>query len=131
MFAIVQDVRDLGRLPPAAKLPDAEIDPHLEAAGRELKRRIGEYETGADAEKIEACTEAECCLCMAYLLPVLNTFFTQGIAGLQKEIGETDFQFHSVDDLKKLADLWTERAMNRVKAYITESGTGDLWYGEV
>jgi len=128
-FATINDVRQFGRLPDSTKLPDPDIQPHLNAAERELTRWIGDY-SDATGEKAESCKEAECCICMAYLLPVLNTFYTQGVTSLQKELGEMDFLFHSPGDLEKLQNQWLERARNRVADYITSNKEKPVigWY---
>lgn len=129
MIAYVADVRVVGGLPDdTEKLPDHKIRPHLKAAGRELTQWIGDYDglTGADRE---SAREAECCLCMYYLLPVLNTFYTQGISGLQKEIGEMDFVFHSPDDLGQIRASWMERARKAVARISNDDGdSGPRWY---
>jgi len=128
-LATINDVRQLGRLPDSSKLPDEYIQPHLDAAERELTRWIGNY-SDAGGDKLNACIEAECCICIAYLLPVLNTFYTQGITSLQKELGEMDFLFHSPSDLEKLQNQWLERARNRVADYITSNKEKPVigWY---
>lgn len=131
MFAKIQDVREMGKLPGSDRLSDSLISPHLEAAGRELTRWIGAYDSGPVLDDVRAaCLEAECCICMAYLLPGMNTFYTEGIAGLQKEIGESEFQFHSVNDLKNLAGMWMQRARKAVADY-QQAGNGAIWYGAV
>ncbi len=122
MIADVSDVRTLGRLPAEAKLSGDVISPHLAAAGRKLTRWLGDYAatTGDDRE---ACKEAECCLCMYYLLPVLNTFYTEGMTTLQKEIGEMDFLFHGPDDLETLKADWLDRAKEAVDHLMASADT--------
>jgi hypothetical protein len=117
-LATPDDVRDIGRLPATeAQLGEDVIVPHLDAAARELCRWLGDYETTTDRDKKAACIEAECCLAMANLLPVLNTFYTAGLPTLQKELGDLDFIFHNPDDLQKIISAWRSRAYNAVAFY--------------
>lgn len=116
-LSAISDVREIGNLPPVAKLADAVIAPHLAAAGRELASWIGDY-SGSTGDKLADCKEAECCICMAYLLPVLNTLYTQGVTTLQRELGSLDIMFSSPDDQKTLVEMWLDRAHSRVTSYI-------------
>ena len=121
-LSTASDVRALGNLPPVGKLPDAIIQPHLDSAGRELKTWIGDY-SAATGEKVADCKEAECCICLAYLLPVLNTLYTNGVVSLQKEIGDVELMFHSPEDLQLVAERWLARAKARVAQHsAAESG---------
>lgn len=122
-LASVTDVRTFAgkRLPPAPGLTDDQITPHLDAAARELAEWIGAYADTTDTDKAAACKEAESCLTIANVIQTQNTFFTQGISSLQKEIGETDFLFMSPDDLKTAIQGWRDRAERAVKAYITDA----------
>jgi len=120
------DVRELGKLPDSSKLSDPVIDIQLEAAARELTSWIGTY-SAATGEKALACIEAECCICMVYLLPVLNTFYTEGLAGVQKEMGEMDLLFHSVSDIERLQEYWIKRARTRVSSYVSTGGDRMYW----
>lgn len=119
VFADVQDVRDIGNLPDATKLDDRIIIPHLVTAERELIKWIGTY-TRATGDKQTAILEAEACLTMSYVLPVLNTFFTEGISTIQKEIGEIDFQFHDPSDVTELVTYWENRARDAVSEWLQE-----------
>jgi hypothetical protein len=125
----IAEVRTLGRLPDAIKLPDMFIQPHLDAANRELIRWIGDY-SGVTGSQIAQCKEAEGCLCIAYLLPVMNTFFTQGAITIQKEIGDMDFLFHSPDDLEKLIEYWMNRAKKATADMVEDRGVSGIigWY---
>lgn len=109
------------RLPASPGLTDDQITPHLDAAARELKAWIGEYESASDTDKVAACKEAEACLTIAGVLPTQNVFFTQGITTLQKEIGEVDFLFMSPDDLETAVKAWRERAERAVQPYISDA----------
>jgi hypothetical protein len=115
-FSEIDDVRALCKLPAKERLADAVIDPHLLAAGRELERWIGAYShfTGIAYDN---AVEAECCLAMFFLLPGMNTFYTQGATTLQKELGEMDFTFDKPEDLKIRRDMWYERAERAVAQY--------------
>lgn len=125
----ISDVRTLGRLPDSVKLPDAVITPHLASAARELAGWVGDY-SGADGDMLDALKEAEGCLCMAYLLPVLNTFYTQGLSTLQKEMGDMDFLFHSPNDLDRVIERWRDRARLAAGPYIladaSSSSAGEI-----
>lgn len=125
-LASVLDVRTFGKLPEAAKLDDSVIQPHLESAVRELTGWIGDY-SASTGDKAAACIEAESCICMNYLLPVLNTFYTEGLAAVQKEMGELDLVFHSVSDLERLQAYWMRRARTRVKPFETSGGDKMYW----
>ncbi len=118
----VADVRTFAgkRLPPDPNLTDAQITPHLNAAGRELAEWIGEYASTTDTDKAAACGEAEACLTIANVIQTQNVFFTQGITTLQKEIGEVDFLFMSPDDLDKAVQGWRDRAERAVRKYIAD-----------
>ena len=120
-FSTVQNVREVGNLPDESKLPSSRVLPHLKAAFRELEKWIGTYSsfTGDDKENV---IEAECSLCMAFALPTLNTFFTEGVSTTQKEVGDMEFQFINPDDVDKTAKAWIERAKRAVSAYNYETG---------
>ena len=117
-LASISDVRRIGRLPDSEKLPDADIAVHLESASRELTAWIGSYESDADAEKQEACTEAECCITMAYLLPTMNTLFPGTLSGIEKQIGESEFSYHSPEQTRQLREFWMSRARSRMTPYM-------------
>ena len=125
----IDDIRAYGNLPPKEKLDDTVIQPHLNSAVREITRWIGDY-SGATGDKKDACKEAEACLTMAYLLPVLNTLYTEGVATIQKEIGEMELMFHSPEETKSLVEYWEERAREVLAEYIDEGdGVGRVrWY---
>lgn len=114
-LATLTDVRSMGNIP--SGIGDAVLQPHLDSAARELKDWIGTY-TGATGDKRARCIEAECCLTIAFALPVLNTFYTPGIPTIQKELGELDFMFHDVDDLDKLIEKWKDRARSAVANWV-------------
>jgi len=126
MIADIDIVRDFGRLPGPDKLPDAVIEPHLVSAGAELRRWIGDYAATTDADKRAACQEAEACLCLAYLLPVLNTFYTEGIPTIKKETGDIEFRFHDPADLDRVIERWLARARRSVADYGGDTDAG--WY---
>lgn len=126
--ATIAEVRVLGGLPDATKLPDAKITPHLNRAARELARWIGDY-SDATGNKLEDCKEAEGCLTMYYLLPVLNTFFTSGISTLQKELGEIEFLFHGPEGVEKVRDMWWARADDTIESY--RAGSDDAGSGKI
>lgn len=113
----VSEVRVFGKLPASGQLPDATITPHLDSAGRELTYWVGDYST-ASGDKLAACKEAEQCICMAYLVPVLNTLYTEGTTTLQSELGGMNVRFHDQNDQKMLAEMWMDRARSRVAEYI-------------
>lgn len=120
-LSTVSEVRALGNLPASAKLDDAIIQPHLDSAGRELTTWIGDYSTAA-GDKLADCKEAEQCLTMAYLLPVLNTLYTQGAVSIQKELGEIDLMFHSPEDTETVVEKWVDRARSRMTQYVNLGG---------
>lgn len=120
-LSTVADVRAFGKLPVATQLVDTIIQPHLDAAGRELRSLIGDY-SGAFGDKLDDCKEAEQCICLAYLMPVLNTLYTEGTTTLQQELGGMNVRFHSQEDQQNLSDMWMQRARSRVAKYIN-SGT--------
>lgn len=121
-LSTIQELRNFGGLPDSAKIPDEKITPHLEAASRMLTSWIGDYSDAAD-EKAECCKEAECCICMSMLMPVLNTFYTADLASVQKNVGEMDFIFHSPGDTRQVQQDWMERARKAVAVYISEYRT--------
>lgn len=126
--AIVDDVRNIGNLPDSSKLPDSVLEPHLQSARRLLTKWIGSY-SAATGNKKERCIEAEACLTMYYALPILNTFFTQGITTLQKEIGEIEFQFHSPQEMEILRETWKSRATDAVAEWISWGDRHPIgWY---
>lgn len=127
-LATLENVRAIGNLPVAAKLPDAVLSPHLERGARELAKWVGSY-SAATGDFRAACIDAECCLTMYYSLPVLNTFFTQGITTLQKEVGEMDFLFHNPDDLEKVRRMWWDRARDDVDDYLGQDSSGESKIG--
>jgi hypothetical protein len=125
----ITEVRTLGRLPDAVKLPDSIIQPHLDGANRELERWIGAY-NAAVAPQLGRVKEAEACICLAYLMPVINTFYTQGITTLQKEMGDMEYLFHTPTEAKALSDMWMERARMAVQADINANAVKSVigWY---
>jgi len=113
-LAIIPDVRSLGGLPEAVE--DAVIKPHLESAARRIKKIIGDYEAvDAVAEDEDAIIEAEACMTMYLLLPVLHTFYTQGLPGMQKELGDMEFLFHNPDQMFQVRQNWHDRAVEAVR----------------
>ena len=127
-FASLNDVRSIGNLPDSTKLDDSVLEPHLKSAVRLLTKWIGNY-SGATGDKKDRCIEAEACLTMYYALPVLNTFFTQGITTLQKEIGEMDFQFHSPEEMEAIREAWKDRAMDAVAEWMSQGDRHPIgWY---
>lgn len=121
-FALTDDVRIIGKLPDAGKIADGLVYPHLMTACRKLRQWIGDYESETDmtAEKRDALKEAECCLCMYYLLPSLNTFYAEGLSGMQKEIGEMPYVFHNPRDLQAITEQWINRARDIASEYIPD-----------
>ncbi len=126
-LATITNVRALGRLPDSEKLTDADVQVQLDSAARELKSWIDTYESTTDADKANACVEAESCICMAYLLPVINTLFTQESTVLQRQIGETDFLFLSPEDTQTQQEYWMNRARGRMAEYMSVA-TGGGWF---
>jgi hypothetical protein len=117
-----EEVRQFGRLPEAEHLPAPEMQPHLDAAARELVRWVGDY-SAATGDKLESCKEAEMCICIAYLIPVVNTLFTEANLYAQREIGESGFLFHSPGEKNKVVDGWWERARTAVSEWSGTAGT--------
>jgi hypothetical protein len=115
------DVRVIGRLP--ERIADAEIRPHLQSAGRVLFGWIGDYSQAA-GDDFEAAKEAECCICMALMIPILHTFFTEGAPKYTKEIGEVEFMFHNPAQSAEVAEHWMDRARGAVRRYQAESESG-------
>lgn len=130
-LATTDEVRTFGRLPDATKLVDDDIIPQLDAAARELASWLGAYETTDDVAKQDACIEAECCICVAYLLPVLNTFHTQESTVMQRQIGDTDFLFHGPEDIGTYQEYYMDRARHRVAQYMAATGGGFCMYKAV
>ena len=116
-LATVDDIRSIANIPSGVE--DSVLSPHLETASRELKKWIGAYDS-ATGDKRTKCIEAESCLAFARALPSLNTFFTAGVTKLQKEIGDLDFQFHSVDEMKDLQQEWRDRAQDAVSEWMNQ-----------
>lgn len=116
-LATLQNVRDLGNLPDSTKLDDSILQPHLNSAARRLEKWIGTYSSATGTKK-ERCIEAECCLTLAYATPVLNTFFTQGVTTLQKEMGDMEYLFHSPEDLEGIVTMWEDRARDAIAEYM-------------
>jgi hypothetical protein len=108
-LASIEQVRQLGGLPPAAKLADAKITPHLEAAARELRRKLGDYSSRTGDERAD-CIDAECSIALAYLIPVLNIICPEGLNTVQKEYGDLGLNFYDADDQKTLIKMWRDRA---------------------
>lgn len=130
-LATAADVRALGNLPAVDKLGDPIIAPHLSAAGRELASWLGSsYLTESDADKIADYKEAECCICLAYLQPVLHTLYTEGVTTLQRELGEINVQYLSPSNWSKVAGDWMQRAKDRMRDYVNKSETKSpvTWY---
>lgn len=121
-LSTIAEVRALGNLPASAKLEDEIIQPHLDAANRELTAWVGDY-SGATDDKLADCKEAEQCITMAYLLPVLNTLYTNGATTIQKELGSIELMFHTPDDMEKVIEQWLERAKSRMAQYVNSGGT--------
>lgn len=120
----IDKVRQLGNLPAVAKLSDDLIRPHLDSASRELKTWVSDYAT-AKGDALAAYIEAEGCITIAYLLPVLNTFFTNGITTFQKEVAESEIFFHSPDDLDIIIEKWMDRARSRIDNYLEDNAVSD------
>ena len=108
-LASILEVRQLGGLPDSTKLADSKIEPHLNAAARELRREIGDYTTRTGDEK-EDCVDAEASLALAYLMPVLNVICPEGLNTVQKEYGDLGLNFYDANDQKILIKMWTDRA---------------------
>lgn len=121
-ISTISEVRALGNLPASAKLGDPIIQPHLDSASRELTVWIGDY-SSATGDKLADCKEAEQCITMAYLLPVLFTLYTNGATTIQKELGEIELMFHTPDDMEKVVKQWLDRAKSRTINYINSGGT--------
>lgn len=124
-----QDVRSFGRLPDEKFLSSVHMQPHLDSAAREIARWIGDYST-ATGDKLESCKEAEMCLCIAYLLPVLNTQYSAPSMYAQSEIGESGFLFDSPSEKKTIIDGWIERARMAISTWTETGGTKKKmgWY---
>lgn len=112
-LATVQNVRDTGGLPDSGKLADSKITPHLDAAAREIKRWIGDY-SSVSGDDLADCIDAESCLTMAYLLPVLNLLCPEAISTFQKEYGELGLNFLDAKDQEIIAEKWITRARTAV-----------------
>ena len=126
-LATIQDVRDIGNLPDSTKLDDSVLQPHLDAAGRMLFKWIGSY-LGSTGDKRTRCIEAESCLTMYYAIVVLNTFFTEGITTLQKEIGDMDFLFHRPEELETIRMFWWDRARDAVAEWLNDGKRSSIGY---
>lgn len=126
-LATIQNVRDIANLPDITKLADTVLQPHLSSAERLLYKWIGSY-TGAAGDKRTRCIEAESCLTMYYATPVLNTFFTEGITTLQKELGDMDFLFHRPDELETIQQTWHDRARDAVAEWLNEGDRPPIGY---
>lgn len=126
-LANIEKVREIGNLPDASLLNDTVLKPHLDSAARKLQKMIGTY-TSATGDKRLRCIEAECCLTMYYVVPVLNTFFTEGVKTLQKEIGEIEFQFHSPEEAQTIAEGWLNRAEMAVAEWMDEGDTKQVGF---
>jgi len=107
-FANIQDVRDLVGLPDKVALPDSKIEFQLASGKRKVEREIGDYSTLTGTDRAQA-KEAEICYTAYYGLTTWNTFFTSNIPGMQKELGELDFQLLSPEQLKEVRSIWLDR----------------------
>jgi len=114
-LATITEVRQLGGLPDSTKLADAKIDPHLQAASRELARWLGDYSTYT-GDDLADCKDAECSLTMAFLIPVLNVLCPEAITTIQKEYGDIGLNFYDADDQEKIVLMWTGRANRAIAA---------------
>ena len=112
-LASIAEVRQLGGLPDDTKLADTKIEPHLNAAARELRREIGDYTTRTGDEK-DDCIDAECSIALAYLMPVLNVICPEGLNTVQKEYGDLGLNFYDANDQKILIKMWTDRAAKAI-----------------
>lgn len=127
-LANIEKVREIGNLPDADLMGDDVLRPHLETAARQLTKMIGTY-TSATGDKRARCIEAECCLTMYFAVPVLHSFFTEGITTLQKEIGELDFQFYDPDQVEAVAERWMNRAEMAVAEWMDLGEAKQIgWY---
>jgi len=125
MFAYPPDVRSIGRLPD--EFSDDQIRPHLDSADRRIRSRLGDIETPT-AEGRAALVEAEACICMALLIPVLNTFFTQGAPKYLKETTEVEFMFHSPEQAKSVSRAWFDRASQAISDYRKTTESSLDWF---
>ena len=121
-LAAIADVKNVGRFPANQVIPDATITVHLASAVRELTAWIGEYGTGDEQAKQDACKYAECCICIAFLIPVINVTYKSHQQVLQSVYGEQDGIFAKPDELQTLIDIWLGRARSSVSAYIDSGG---------
>jgi len=116
-LATIAEVRQLGGLPVSTKLNDSKIEPHLEAASRQLRREVGDY-SGYAGDDLADCKDAECSLCMAYLIPVLNMICPEALSTVQKEYGDLGLNFYGADDQQTVIEMWRDRAsaaISRIK----------------
>jgi len=120
-LASLSEVRDLGKLPDSTKLADSLLQPHLTEAAYRLKDWIGAYEDSDDSTKIAKCKIAEGCITMSFYLLSANSFFTEGVTTLQKEVGEMDFQFKNAEQREKDSKAWVDRAKNVVRDYMNQN----------
>lgn len=128
-LATTTNVREYGNLPAEVQLGDAVITPHLGSAARELKRWIGDY-SASTGDKLSSCIEAECCICMAYMLSGLNTLYTEGLATIQKVVGEIDLMFRSPEQVDIEVERWLARAKTAVKEWLLDNDSRQTmgWY---
>lgn len=127
----IADVRKVGKLPNDERLKDEIIQPHLDAAARELKDWLGGYDSST-GEKAEACRYAECCLAMANFLLAADTFYTEGMLEYQKQLGEIEFVPNAPGNTEKLMELWWRRARNAVSKWMDDGNKNGIsrvgWY---
>lgn len=124
MFAYPVDVRSLGRLPD--EFSDDQIRPHLKSADRRIRSWVGEP-AEPTPEAREALAEAEACVCLSLMVPVLNVFYTQGAPRYLKQVGEIEFMFHSPEQAGSVARAWMDRAKAAVRSYRETTSQGLDW----
>jgi len=126
-LSTIQNVRDMGRLPASTKLADAVIQPHLDSAARELRRWVGEYASETDPTFVADLKDAEQCITLAYLIPVLHSLYPEMLSTAQKELGEMDILFATPAQQQRIIDYWMSRARDRVRGYIPANSGGETF----
>lgn len=100
-------VRSLGNLPGAVR--DEHLAPHLKSAVRYVEKRIKRSLTDEDDDDVYG--EAAGCMTIYFALPVLNTFYLNGVDRVARKVAEMDdFVFSGPADIEKLRKFWKERA---------------------
>jgi len=98
-------VRTLGNLP--VDIKDEVLNPHIQQATWDVEAITG---VAFDDSNEKLCAAAGA-LTMSHAIPVLNTFYLDGVAKVASQTEESDFVFSSPEDSEKTQKYWKDRGM--------------------